>query len=109
MGLIVSAIILALTLTLSGCVAPPGVKAPGFLEAGGTYKAITPESDSLWFTVVEIRRDGWILAEPIRLRYAVRKWDHTIKACLPGYDVTIWINPIQLVYVAEVEVEWLPQ
>ena len=84
-GLVVVAMILALTLILSGCATPAGNtdnKTPDFLEVGGFYRATGTHGHSYNFRVVEIRRAGWILAEISPDRY----W---------------WLNTAQLVRIEE--------
>ena len=77
-GLVVVVMILALSLILVGCPGPAGNKTPDFLEVGGSYIGRCSAGSSIWFTVVEIRNDGWIL-------------------CDQGY----WINTTQLVWIGE--------
>lgn len=81
-GLVVAAMILALTLTLSGCVPPAVNKTPDFLKVGSSYGVVTSFGKALEFTVVEIRNAGWILAEVFPDEY-------------------LWINTTQLVMIKE--------
>ncbi|MCL0061675.1 hypothetical protein M1N62_01780 [Thermodesulfovibrionales bacterium] len=84
-GLVVVAMILALTLILSGCATPAGNtdnKTPDFLKVGSSYGVVTSFGKALEFTVVEIKNAGWILAEVFPDEY-------------------LWINPTQLVMINE--------
>ncbi|MCL0075244.1 hypothetical protein M1N53_03710 [Thermodesulfovibrionales bacterium] len=46
-----------------GCLGPVGPGTPDFLEVGTSYRAEFSNGEARFFTVVEIRNDGWILAE----------------------------------------------
>ena len=60
--LLVVVMILALSMVLVGCPGPVGTGTPDFLEVGGSYTAGVA-GESIDFTVLEIRNDGWILVE----------------------------------------------
>ena len=88
MGLVVVVMILALTPILSGCTPPAGNQTPDFLRVGGSYKGMVGFGGweyEVTFTVVKMRRDGWILIEP--------------KDAPDRYG---WLNTAQLVGIAEI-------
>lgn len=82
--LLVVVMILALSVMLLGCPGPAGDnKTLDFLGVGGSYLATaTSVEEAFTFAVVEIRHDGWILAEFGPDRYG-------------------WINTTQLVWIEE--------
>ncbi|MCL0051129.1 hypothetical protein M1M97_00400 [Thermodesulfovibrionales bacterium] len=61
--LVVVVMVLALSVIMVGCLGPVGPGTPDFLEVGTSYTATFSNGECLSFTVVEIRNDGWILAE----------------------------------------------
>ena len=82
--LVVVVMILALSVVLVGCPGPAGTGTPDFLEVGGSYWAAFSNGESEDFTVVEIRNDGWILAED---------------QDLPGLPV--WLNTTHMLAIRE--------
>lgn len=79
-GIVVIVASLSLAFLLPGCMPGTGSKAPDFLEVGGIYEAKSSGQVDYDFTVLEIRNDGWILAEE-------EDWGE------------IWINTTQLVHI----------
>ena len=102
-GLVVAAMILALTLILSGCTAPAdnaGNKTPDFLEVGGFYRTEGGGGGGRFdrdFKVVEIRHDGWILVDLLTYREVSGEWWRVVTGEFK------WVNTAQLVTIVEIQ------